>query len=514
MRSALLILILLAPLLAHGQYGWATTLEPSAEKLLVTDALETPTGDVRLSLTAYGSIFDPFTPTTRSWVVDLSSSGEIQGLAQVQAEPGRSVYVSDLKRLPGGELVMVSNSWLQSPISSFKILVHEVHAFDDLELSIAKDLGDSLRIWYTNSCQDQDGNLFILGSLIAGPGVLPNRLLLLRASPQDSILASSIQGYSTSMKIGRHAIPSRDSLMRVSMDGNLPGSPIGTESFHRFTPQLEHVDAFALTSLSGTGAVQPIDSLMKDCLYMTGLAGDTFLVSGRFGNLEPEKPMRAALVRMAPDGSYHGTFLPVSGYDDDYIAYRQGHDMTPDGKVVFAVLENFVTNPLEVQMGMAPSRIHLYRLDTLLNVECEYIVDGFADNAYYFLTRIKATSDGGVLLMGSRRDLNTMAMPRGWIKKLDAEQCNPVGVEDLQQLRTAEVYPNPGHEGFTLLLSGPVVPGAHLMLHDAMGHLVREAPLQHNTLQVDAGDLSTGLYVYRILGRDGTMLGSGRWIKQ
>lgn len=514
MKAFISVLLLALPIGVTGQSSWAVTFEPVPEKLRVNDAVELPSGEVKVTMTAYGSIFDNNALPTRSWIGAISPSGIVQALTQVEIGPGRSIVMSDMYSLPSGELAVVSSAWLQNPTSDFQILVHTLEDQDVLELSIVKDLGDTLRTWDVNSGLDHEGNLFILGSLISGPGPLPNRLLLLRASPQDSILASRVHGFSTSLKVGRHAMPSGDSLMRVSMDGNLPGSPFGTESFHRFTPQLEHIDAFPLTSLSGTGAVMPIDSLMKDCLYMTGLAGDTFLLSGRFGNLEPEKPMRAALVRLAPDGSYQGTFLPVSGYDDDYIAFRQGHDLTPDGKVVFAMLENFFQGPPDVDLGPFPSRIHLYRLDTLLNVECEYIVDGFADNAYYFLTRIKATSDGGVLLMGSRRDLNTMAMPRGWIMKLDASQCNPVGVEELEAQRTVEAFPNPGSDGFTLVLNGPAAYHARVVLFDPLGNQVLESPMAGNSAQLETRNLAAGLYLYRITSREGRLLGSGRWIKQ
>lgn len=489
-------------------------LDPTTVRLTVTDAVEMSNGFVTFGMVTSGSISDVSAPPTRSWIGSITPEGDVQGLAQVPADPGRSVLVNAMKTMPNGALAMVSSSWSQNPISGSRIMVHVIHAYDNLELRVVKDLGDSLRISHANSDQDQEGSLFITGSLIAGPGGLPNRLFLMRASPEDSILASSLLGYNTSMKFGRHAMPSGDSLMRVSMDGNLPGSPWGTESFHRFTLQLEHVDAFPLTSLSGTGAVEPIDSLIKDCLHMTGLAGDTFIVSGRFGNLEPDKPMRAALVRLAPDGTYQGTFLPISGYDDDFIAYLQGHDLTPDRKVVFAMLENFFPGTPDPTLGISPSRIHLYRMDTLLNVECEYIIDGFEDNAYYFLTRIKATADGGVLLMGSRRDLNTMGQPRGWIMKLDAEQCSPVGITEQAAQRTVEVYPNPGVAGFTLLLNGPVAHGAVVALYDATGHQVRSVKLAGSTAQVDAGDLVPGLYLYRVLGRNGAVLGSGRWIKQ
>jgi hypothetical protein len=330
---------------------------------------------------------------------------------------------------------------------------------------------------------------------------------------EEGVLNSAVYGTGSVIRVGCDAVPGIDGSILVSMDGSIPESPFGIASILRFSSDLEYLDGFPLTSLGGTGSVHPHDSIVRNDLHMTALAADTLIVSGRFGNTFPDG-LRTALVRLAPDGSFAGTFLPRSDYPHDFVGTRQGHEMNTDGKIVFAMVENFFPGPPTPELGTAPSRIHVYRLDTLLNVECEHIVDGFVDNAYYYLTRIKAASDGGVLLMGSRRDLNTMGQPQGWLMKLGPDQCTPLGVEEQAQLQRVEVFPNPGSDGFTLLLNGPAVHGARLELFDALGARVRSEAMNTNTIQVNTQDLASGLYVYRVTGRDGRVLGSGRWVRE
>jgi len=68
--------------------------------------------------------------------------------------------------------------------------------------------------------------------------------------------------------------------------------------------------------------------------------------------------------------------------------------------------ENAQLGPPSLFSVSEPNRVHVYKLDTSLNVLCEHIVDGFLENAYYYLNRVKATDDGGFMLMGARRDLS------------------------------------------------------------------------------------------------------------
>ncbi|MDX9750121.1 MAG: T9SS type A sorting domain-containing protein [Flavobacteriales bacterium] len=496
----------------RGQDGWSVTYEAGPRKRTVMDLVERPAGDLLVATLTDGSSI-PAGPPFVSTIRQVSAQGVLGAEHEVLMGSDWSVLMTDLEQFPGGEVVSVAAARYQPTMSDHQVLVHAIADGGSLSLLLQHGIDESMGgIWHLSARAYLDDGLLISGSLWAPGSPVPNLFLLLRTELQGELTTAVVHGTALGFRVGRHAFLAADGTVRASMNGSIPEGPFASASILRFAPDLTYLDGFAITALSGSGGVHPLDSIIRDDLYMTPLAGDTLVVSGRFGDLT--QGMRAALVRLAPDGSFAGTFLPRSEFEHDLVAYRQGHDMTPDGQILFATFENFYPGPPDPELSTVPSRIRVHRLDTLLNPQCEYLVDGFSDNAYYYLTRIKATSDGGVLLMGSRRDLNTMGPPQGWLMKLDPAECMPLGVEEGRFAHGVEVFPNPGRDGFTVVVNGPALHGARLELFDAMGAHVRSAAMPTNTARVDAHDLASGLYVYRITGRDGRLLGSGRWVRE
>lgn len=513
MKGPVLVLHLMAHGVAIGQGAWSLVFPTTESIRVVTDAVERPSGELSAVSVAYGSFDPPYIPYQAD-IASVSSAGSLIMQYPFIMEDGWSIYVSDLEQLSGGDVVSVGTAWHQSTGTGAKVVVHPIHPDGPHPSGPHHSFGDSLgRIWDIASVPDPDGGFFITGSLFPPGSTAPSRLFLMRADMEEGILNSAVYGTGSVLRVGRDVVPGNDGTIRVSMDGSIPEAPFGIASILRFNSDLEYVDGFPLISLGGTGNVLPYDSIVRNDLHMTALAADTLIVSGRFGNIFPDG-LRAALVRLAPDGSYAGTFLPHSDHPHDFVGTRQGHDMTTDGKIIFAMVENFFPGPPAPELGTTPSRIHIYRLDTLLHVECEHIVDGFDDNAYYYLTRIKAASDGGVLLMGSRRDLNTMGQPQGWIMKLGPDQCTPVGIEEAALHYGVEVFPNPGAEGFTLLLNGPTLPHGLLRLYDAQGREVGTASLRESRATMNTEALPAGIYLYRITDPQGGVRATGRWVRE
>ncbi len=175
--------------------------------------------------------------------------------------------------------------------------------------------------------------------------------------------------------------------------------------------------------------------------------------------------------------------------------------------------ENAQLGPPSLFSVFEPNRIHVYKLDTSLNVLCEHILDGFAENAYYYLNRIKATDDGGFLLLGGRRDFND---PSGyfaaWAQKFGPDDC-VVGIDEQPVQERANVFPNPGREGFTLLLNGEAIAG-NVLLHDARGSLVGVTTMRQGQARIDANQLPSGLYLFRVQDTRGATVATGRWVKE
>ncbi|MCW5898747.1 MAG: T9SS type A sorting domain-containing protein [Flavobacteriales bacterium] len=506
------MLLGLHPLWLHAQGEWSLIFDPVPSKVAVYDALELPSGRFVLSLVSHTSNMFLGAPITRTWVVGVSETGGQEGLSELTSGMDRSVWVPQLVQHADDKLTALAMTWYHPTLSAYDITRYTL-GLDGALLGATSFVldDDSERIWIRNVSLLDGGELYVAGGLVVEGSTVPNRLLLVRIDSDGPEFQASVQGSGPGIRIGHHAL-SVDGTVLASIEGGGPDiGPSGFAKYLRFDDNFNVVGGFAMTSLSGTGNLVPPDSVLKDCMYMTLLEGDTIISSGRYNPIS--SGMRAALIRLAPDGAYAGMFLPSGAFFQEGPAGIQGHDLTPDGKLLFARIENFFTGPPNYEVGVAPSRVRVYRLDTLLNVECEFLLDGFEDNAYYYLMRIKAASDGGALLMGSRRDLNTMEQPRGWIMKLGPDQCY-TGLGEHPVYGESQLYPNPGSDGFTLLLNGPVLRRGRLLLYDAQGREVAEYPINQSVAQVDARHLSSGMYLYRVLDPTGVPVDAGRWIKE
>ncbi|MBX2980804.1 MAG: T9SS type A sorting domain-containing protein [Flavobacteriales bacterium] len=512
MRVCIYLSLAALPFQASSQGEWSVLLDHSPYKLNVNDAVEANDGSLQAIVCQAISQSSPGAQLSRSWLAHLDGNGGLLQLDELQVDVSRSLIFPALVPDPLGDgLLSVGYSWIQSDLSghglvSCRINGDGTHTFSPVHLvSNGED-----RLFFQNISIDVNGQLFITGYSWPYSSIFnPNRLLLGRIATDGSDLSYILLGTGPNYRVGRHAVRS-DTLMMVSMDGGSGMGPDGISKVLRFDEEFNYVDGFALPSLGGSGNFFELDSVMKDCLYLTASVTGSTYMSGRFRTAS--LGTRAALVLLSAEGQYMAQFMPRSQYFADYTGSYQGHDTLSDGRIIFAMVENFFPGPPDPELGNEPSRIRIYRLDSLLNVECEFLLDGFEDNAYYYLTRIKAASDGGVLLMGSRRDLLAMEQPRGWIMKLGPDQCH-MGVQEHRSTE-ATVFPNPGHGGFTVLVNGPAIRGGQLELYDALGGQVAAIEFDGNIATVDASILANGLYVYRIMDRTGLPLARGRWVKE
>jgi len=88
-----------------------------------------------------------------------------------------------------------------------------------------------------------------------------------------------------------------------------------------------------------------------------------------------------------------------------------------------------------------------------------------------------------------------------------------LGTPDISSSGGMVVFPNPGREGFTLLLGGEAINGTMLVL-DALGRAVGSAPIRQGQSRFDAAGLAPGAYVYRALDAQAVPRATGWWVKE
>lgn len=150
-------------------------------------------------------------------------------------------------------------------------------------------------------------------------------------------------------------------------------------------------------------------------------------------------------------------------------------------------------------------------MDTALNIIGTFLLDGFENNTYYFPASVNATPDGSVYISGSLRDLNVPgSQPKGWIAKIGADSFVSVNEHSNPN---ANLYPNPGAEGFQLVLGEPISNG-RLELHDVQGKLVHSETFTGANGQVTVPGLTPGVYCLSLRDANGTSILQQRWVKQ
>lgn len=240
------------------------------------------------------------------------------------------------------------------------------------------------------------------------------------------------------------------------------------------------------------------------------LPSGNILVGGRY-RLDQGGSFRSALQMVDQELNLLQQFTPASTHALDHVALSQCLDTTPDGHILFGHMERF--DPLSPEVLLPwPDVVRIYKLDTDFNVLCEYVVDGFADSTYYTLYRVKATPDGGAVALGSALDLTIPdAPPRAWVRRFAPSECVSTGMPPQHAEGQLLLYPNPGHEGFQLVLpAGMHMPELHVF--DATGRLVYRTTYQAGG-RVDTSLWPSGVYAV-VLRHPGHGSWSARWIKQ
>jgi len=129
-------------------------------------------------------------------------------------------------------------------------------------------------------------------------------------------------------------------------------------------------------------------------------------------------------------------------------------------------------------------------------------------NIYPF--SVKATTDGGALMVGYAREFGKNRDRDVYLIKVDAN-----GSRILTDIPSSEIekenyriYPNPAKDNLNLLKINQFKP-YEFELYDTFGRLVKTVKWSESHQQINVADLASGMYVYRITDEEGRK-GSGK----
>ena len=489
---------------AMSQSAWSFLTEP-ARQVRITDVLEVDNG-VLLSISTYN--IDSL-PSKRSFISKLDVFGDLTGTSRIWNDDDATSIWSLQKDWNGSGYMALGDLWSSVGDSGF----HSLRFTSDLvHLDSTIYRCQALtQPFLDNSIRLDNGEVIIAGVGYGTSGFPVSAMQLIRIDQHGDSL-DSWRVDNPGFLVARDVIEFKPDSFMVSAFGVPLGSPIqsGIASYSKFNTDLDLVGGFAGGTLDGSDDPLTFTNNISDHLHLSLLPSSNLIVSGRRGS---GSSFRMAVQKITASGAWLAAFTPQSEFPLDYPAALRSSVLVGN-ELLVASMENYfygieVGTPFQPDM---PNRIRIHKLDTALNLLCTNVLDGFAENAYYWLDRIKATSDGGYILCGGRVDLNAPTFEfAGWAQKFGPDDCF-TGFDELAGGQEAVVYPNPGTDQFTLNLNG-AMRDAQVVLFSVTGQAVASGWLRNGSVTISTAELLPGVYAYRVIDRAGTERASGRWVK-
>lgn len=403
---------------------------------------------------------------------------------------------------------IVTYTRMSGPQTEFRLVRHALtHDFQAID-SVTYAFGSPYHLGMDNIVTRPDGEDLLLVYGQSGPS---SRFIgeFIRVDQNGNELQRTLHGAGQSDLIPRSGFATDDGYM-TGVLGAIEGSGLtGRTTLVKLSPSLELAGGISGFQIHGDSTLPLAQNTITDQITAIPIGDQHLVISGRTGNLTTGQGV--AVAKLTVDGTFVSSFVQRSSFPHDQIALFEGMCLDSDGNILLAHWEN-----VEVADFYRPtqaSRVVVQKLDTNLTLLCTTVIDGFESSTYYWLNRIKATSDGGFLLLGGKRGLSLSDRFLPWAEKFSASDCITT-VADQTQDQSVEVFPNPGTDGFTLLISGPSIPSATIQLLDAMGRVVATGPLLLSKGWLSTAHLAPGVYHYQVLGIRNTMLAQGKWVRE
>jgi len=276
-------------------------------------------------------------------------------------------------------------------------------------------------------------------------------------------------------------------------------------AFTEFSTSLTPISGFGQVIVSGAP-----DPLFSNSIWSAhtvhSLPSGDLILSGRYAS-------HGAVARTNRQGQLQSVFLPEPAPYSNYPAVLGGVTLLASNKILFTFHENFGQNFNDLWAPFQPNVVKVYLLDTLLNEECALTLDGSIENAFHWVNRTLETSDGGFILIGGKMDFDEQPPRwRYWAQKYPSGACF-TAVDEHAAPNQVRVFPNPGSHEVNFSLNGPER-AAYAELLDVQGRVVGQARFHFWQARITTHDEPAGIYAYRVIADDGSLISAGRWVKE
>ncbi len=148
------------------------------------------------------------------------------------------------------------------------------------------------------------------------------------------------------------------------------------------------------------------------------------------------------------------------------------------------------------------------KMDRNLNTIQEVFYD--IPNSETWGSSIVATKDGGVLLMGTSKNLHVPGIEYSFVAKFPAEAFMSVEEAHKNNLHVAMAFPNPGNNVLNIKTS---LQNASIEVYDIFGKLVYKQDITENITAIPTEGWNSGMYLWKVYSNE-KEVESGKWVKR
>lgn len=501
MKAVFVWVGLLGTCAMHAQPSWQQFFMPASDfGCVVRDLTEHPSGDVHAVLFEV----NPYN-VTGSRLVHLQADGQFLGDVVLE---GEGAFAMELLINPEGSLwvVAVPDQVNNNGIALIRFTPQLAHLGTTTVLQ-----SQQYGIQSVQACMDVDGLLTVGLNRVDWNSVGSQAYCAVQFTPQGDSLRSAVLREYIALGSVNSIAPHPSGGYVYNTTGSFWGDTATVVSAGYITYLNDTLGVLGSLALPHVDPAQttPYNSPQTPS-HTVCLDHGELLVSGMYWPIPSD--YRGCVLQHL-DSTAHVLRQWVSTGPElmDHPAENTGFDRTPEGHVYIAQVENHITlDYFYPYLWDWPNRVHLFKLNDQLEQMAEYVIDGSLDDTYHHLSGVKAAADGGVFVYGSVCSTQPGSHPRAWVRKIGPDEL--VGMAEVEQRRML-LHPNPGSEGFQIILMEPVT-DAVLTMMDAQGRVCLSSPLNGLVAAVGTGHLAAGLYAVRVNDRRGHVLHTGKWIKE
>ena len=347
-----------------------------------------------------------------------------------------------------------------------------------------------------SAIRNHKGN-FVLNGVISLPYELPD-MLFYELSPELDSIRTEILSYQEG-QFGYDLIEMQNGGYKVFTSGYFPGAT-------QQTANIVEVD-----SIFNYLSVDSIPYRLKFNHSAKWVNDSSFLVTG-YKYIHDSLRIDMGIAKLNSDNQFiNGDHFGKLGDTTSYVGAISNLDFISRNNIYFGGASNIFPTHLPYQPE--DSWLILVNLDSNMNKNWQRFYGG---DAFYYLWGLKATSDGGCLMLATRYDDITQDNEFDiFIVKVDSNGLT-TSVPDIPSMSSAEIrfFPNPAGDHVTAQFPGVVhQKQKELFIYNNLGILVRQfnIPENQDRMQIDVSFLPNGLY-HGIMTSQGRRVAAGKLI--